>query len=279
MRDGQARLHTELVGLARLALSDALNFRRVQRVRLALVLGLLGADALGALQPRCQLRAGRLGHRAQLARDLAEEHPEDRALAAQHGAHALELLGMAVPGGTAAQHFALALVGHLQRDARAFGQAHELLSRDLQQPRVHGVRDCLLLHGGVHDHALELGSLHRLDGRRRLDRGLEQLLHAGFAQDLAKAADLRGVARQLGGVVRHAAEELPHDVLASALHERLVALVEGVLEVQQRDHEPDGQAWAAFVAIRACGSSHVRLTAASGSTSRSPSAGAGPPPR
>ena len=55
VRDGQADLHAELVGLARLALADALHLGRVQRVELVLVVALLGADALGALQPHRQL--------------------------------------------------------------------------------------------------------------------------------------------------------------------------------------------------------------------------------
>ena len=88
--------------------------------------------------------------------------------------------------------------------------------------------DGLLLHGGVHDHdhALELAHAHRLHGRGGLDRGLPRLLHAGLAQHEAKAPDLSGVARQLGRVVRHAAEELPHHVLAPALDDFFVAEVE-----------------------------------------------------
>ena len=49
--------------------------------------------------------------------------------------------------------------------------------------------------------------------------GLEQQLQAVFADGGAKAADLRGVARQPRLVVLHAAEELEHHVLAPALHQ------------------------------------------------------------
>lgn len=123
-----------------------------------------------------------------------------------------------------------------------------LLARDLQLPAVGGVCDGLLLHRGVHDHALEFALADRLHRHGRLDRGLQQLLHAGLAQHAAEAADLRGVTGQLGRVVLHAAEKLPHHVLAPALDELLIAHVERMLQVQQRDHQPDRQpppaAWA-----------------------------------
>ena len=50
MRDHHGVLEPELVGLARLALADALHLRRVQRVQLVLVMTLLRADVLGALE-------------------------------------------------------------------------------------------------------------------------------------------------------------------------------------------------------------------------------------
>ena len=46
-----------IVGRAGLALADAFDLRGVQRVELVLVAALLGADALGALQPQRQVRA------------------------------------------------------------------------------------------------------------------------------------------------------------------------------------------------------------------------------
>jgi hypothetical protein len=60
VRDCQADLDAEFVGLARLALADAFDFRRVQRVELVLVVALLRADALGAFEPHLQV-AERLG--------------------------------------------------------------------------------------------------------------------------------------------------------------------------------------------------------------------------
>ena len=108
--------------------------------------------------------------------------------------------------------------------------------------------DGLFLHRGVHDHALELGVLDGLDFDRSLDGGLDQLLQAVFADGTAKAADLRGVARQPRLVVLHAAEELPHNVLAPARNELFVAQVERILQAQQSGHEPHRQARTAGVA-------------------------------
>ena len=85
---------------------------------------------------------------------------------------------------------------------------------------------------------------------RRLDGLGQQLLDASLAQDLAKAHDLAGVARQARLVARHAAEELPNHVFTPAFNDGLIAQIMGVLEIQQRDHQPDGQ-------TRASGQTHV----------------------
>ena len=110
-----------------------------------------------------------------------------------------------------------------------------------QQAAVHGVRDSLLLHRGVHDHALQLFGLDRLDRNRRVDGGLEQLLQAFFAQVAAEPTDLRGVARRSVLVVVHAAEELPQHVLAPARNKLVIAEVEAVLGVQQAGHQANRQ--------------------------------------
>jgi hypothetical protein len=58
----------------------------------------------------------------------------------------------------------------------------------------------------------------------------------------AKAPDLGGITWQARLVERHAAEVLPHDVLGPALHQFLVAELEGVLQVQQAGHPAQGKA-------------------------------------
>ena len=89
--------------------------------------------------------------------------------------------------------------------------------------------------------ALEIGGAHGLDLDRAFDGGLEQLLQAVLAQQAPEATDLGGVARQAGLVVVHAAEKLPLHVLGPTLDQLFVAEVEAVFQLQQADHQADGQ--------------------------------------
>ena len=254
--DRQADFDAELVGVASLAFGDAFHLRRVQRVELVLAGALLSSDALGAFQPHGQiaqgLRAVRLarrctacGHRRliriDLALHLAHHHAEDRALALDGLAQALELFGVGVAAGLAAQRLAFLGVGLFARDAGTFGSAHHLVAGNLQQAAVHRVGDGLGLHGAVHDDALQIGGAHGLDLDRAFDGRLEQLLQAVLAQQAPEAADLGGVARQARLVVRHAANELPLHVLGPTFDQLFVAEVEAALKVQQADHQADGQ--------------------------------------
>ena len=133
MRDCHADFHAELVGLPGLALSDALDLGGMQSVQLVLVLGLLvlAADALGALQQRLQIRQRQcrcFARLRDLARHLAQHDSEDRALAFDHLAQALELLGVGVATGTAAQVLAFPREGLLEYDARTLGRGHYLVA-------------------------------------------------------------------------------------------------------------------------------------------------------
>ena len=158
---------------------------------------------------------------------------------------ALELFGMGVASGLAPQGLALAREGLFQGNAGAPGGCDHLVARDLQQARVHRMGDGLLLHGGVHDQALELDRFDGLAVYGGVDGGLEQLFDSGLADGGPKAPDLGGIARQARLVVGHAAEVLPHDVLGPALHKFLVAELVGVLQVQQAGHQANGKARAA----------------------------------
>jgi hypothetical protein len=159
-----------------------------------------------------------------------------------------ELLGVRVATGAAAQLFAFLGKGLLELNAGALGGADHLVASDLQKAAVHGVRDGLLLHRGVDDHPLQVFGLDGLDGHRRVDGGLEQMLQALFTEVAPKPSDLRGVARLAVFVVGHAAEELPQHVLAPAHDELFVAEVEAVLQVQQAGHQTDWELGATGVA-------------------------------
>lgn len=117
----------------------------------------------------------------------------------------------------------------------------------------HRMGDGFLLNGAVDDDPLELGRAYRLGRYRRVDGGLEQFFDADFADGGAKAFDLGGITRQLRFVVGLAAEVLPDDVLDSAFDHFFIAEVVGVLEIQQRGHQPDRQAWPSGVAQAATG--------------------------
>ena len=159
---------------------------------------------------------------------------------------------MGVAPSLPAQALAFFLEGLLQCNAHAFGGVDHFVAGDLQQAAVAGVGHGLLLHGGVHDDVLELSGLNDLHLHRRLNGGFEQVLQAFFAQGLAKASDLGGIAGQARFVMLHAAEVLPNDVLAPLLDQAPVAEVLAVFEVQQADQQPAGQAWPSCVAGACC---------------------------
>jgi len=190
-----ADLHAELVGLAGLALADALDLRRMQRVQLVLVLGALRADALATLQPWLQAITHVLRRLQQAALHVAQHAPEHGALALEHPAQPLELLGVRIAAGTPAQAAALALEGLLQPQPGALRQLHHLGPRHFQQPAVGGIGHRLLLHRGVHDHTLQFALAHRLHLHGRLDRLGQQLLQAGIARGYYDEEQFRAYTR------------------------------------------------------------------------------------
>ena len=153
-----------------------------------------------------------------------------------------ELLGMGVAACLAAQFFPLFDEGLLERDPGELGGLHYLAPGDLQEPAIDRVGDGFLLDGAVNDDPFELGGAYRFGRYRRVNGGFEQFFDTGFADRGAKPSDLGGIAGQLRFVVGLAAEVLPYDVLGPAFDDVFIAEVVGVLEVQQRGHQPDRQA-------------------------------------
>jgi len=243
--DSNARLDAEFIRLAGLSLADALDFRGMQGVELVLVLGLLGAERLGAFEQRVQARgrAGRFRARCrQLAPDFPQDDTQDRALPFDGTLEALERLGMSVAAGLAPQGLAFPGKGLLGGDADELGGLDDFAPGNFQQPAVHRRGDGLLLHGGVDDDPLEFRRTHRLRLHGGVDGGLQEFFDAGFADGGPEASDLSGIAGQPRLVVLLAAEILPDNSLGPAGHHVLVAEVKGVLEVEERGHEPDRQA-------------------------------------
>lgn len=112
--DSEARLQPELIGLAGLALADALRLRGVEGVELVLALGLLLFQPLGAVHG-----LGKLGHliRGGLAVDVPQQPANDGALAFDHPAHALVLPGVGVAPGLTVEPRAGAGIALAQLDA------------------------------------------------------------------------------------------------------------------------------------------------------------------
>ena len=246
---GDVGLDSELMGFAGFALADAFDFRCMQGVELVLVLRLLPADAFGPFEQCVQVGDGteRCTDRGrQFAFDFAQHDAEDGALAPDGAPQGLELFGVGVAAGLAAQFFALFHEGLLQGDADALGGLHDLGARDLQQAAIDRMGDGFLLDSGVDNDPFELRRTYGLGLHGRVDGRLQQFFHPGFANGGAKAPNLGGIAGKFGLVVVLTTEVLLHHVLRPAGHQFLVTQVEGVLEIEQRGHQPDRQTRPAY---------------------------------
>lgn len=129
-------LGPELVAHPRLAFGDAVHFRLVQRVELALVLRLLAQQPVHEgnlhLDP---LPQGRVRDAGQLALDVAH-HTARIALQPPQGlAHPLELPGMGIASDLARQPRRQPGVALAQRQARRLRQRHHAPARLFVEPR------------------------------------------------------------------------------------------------------------------------------------------------
>lgn len=245
-RHGQANLHTKLVRVAALALTDAFHLGCVPAVELGAVVHCFAAarlrdQALGLVQGLAQGFLHRLAERAHLATHFALQPPDDGALAFDHFAHAFELEGMGIAPSLVAQKLAFLGVGLLELNAIGFGHLDQLGPGGLQQLAIGGVSHGFLLHRGVHDHAAQFFLGDQLEGDGHLHGAGKQLFHAFFAQSFAEAPQLCGVAWPLVLEIFVARKVLSSGCFAPALDHFLVALVERMLEVQQGHHQPGGQ--------------------------------------
>ena len=123
----------EFVGFSGLAFADAFNLWRVQRIKFILILALLGANALGALEPSFQgaQRQSVVGCGGHLAPDPANENAKDRALALDHAPEALELFGMGVTARLTLQGLAFGGKGLFEHDGATLGSRHHFAPGNL----------------------------------------------------------------------------------------------------------------------------------------------------
>lgn len=241
-RDIQAHLDAEFVMVSRLALADALDFGRVQRILLLLVLRALPMQALSAVDLQNHLRARAFVDRRQLASNVADHGSQQRPLASRHPPQPLELLGMRVTRGAPPQRSALALVALTEFQPMVTCELDQLDPGHLQQPAVGGMCNGRFLHRRIHDHAVQLARLHRPHRLRCRNRLSQQLLDASLSQSLAPAH--KQVGSQGSRVWKNTSpvKKLPARVLKPALADRFVGQVVRVLQIQQASHSRIGSA-------------------------------------
>src|ERR1700719_1246751 len=96
-----------------------------------------------------------------LAANVADDAAKSRAQEFELPPSALELVGMRIAPHHNGRAFGHAQITLAQLDALAFGHLDELLDRPVGEPRIGRMRNRLLLHGGVHHHALQIFALDR----------------------------------------------------------------------------------------------------------------------
>jgi hypothetical protein len=202
----------------------------MQRVDLRSALALL---LMANPQRQIEQRAKAILERG-IALDLAANVPDD---AAKPGAQefelppgALELMGMGIAphhdGGALGQ----AQIALAQFDALAFGQRDQLLDRPVGEPRVGRMRNCLLLDGGIHHHALEILALDSpgpVCHRKALLQERRDLL---LTQPLAPPRQRRAIERRRVLEYHFPAEVLEIRVLRPPFAQRLIGEVVHMFE-------------------------------------------------
>ena len=246
-RGRNADLGAKLVGRTRLAFVDTGSFRRMPAVdlrrRLALrrvpALYLAGSrlrDKLLRLgQRRTQRLFDRLAQRCHLRLDRGAKLAHDGALTANHLSHPFELPRMGIPPCLKPQTLTLLGEGLLERNLVLFGKFDQLAARNFKQTRVGWMRDRLGLNRGIDDDRFEMLRRYQFQLQRRVDGLRKQFLNAFLANCLAELDKRGGIAGQAVLKIGRTGEILPGGSFTPPLHHRLIALVEGVLQIQQRN--------------------------------------------
>lgn len=239
----QGNLATELVLLVGLSLGNALDFGCLHAVELVAVVAFLAEDLLCPLQHNGQktfrLRA--------FALDVTD-YPakvETKLLLLPFGP--LRLPGVTVTPLHDEGPLAQPLVGLTKIDARSLCQPYQDAAGLVIKPGIGRKGNSLFLNRGIDVDPLQVLLGHVLFALGRFDGPLEKLLHPFRANALAPLDQGSRVERELVLEVLKPAEVLPVTVLDELRHYRLVADVEGMLEVVEADQEPNRQAGATEV--------------------------------
>ena len=215
---------------------DAFNLWRVEGVKFVLVAGLLGQDALGALQHR-----GERGfqHRVpgDLAADIADQPAEPGAHASQPAQALLVAPAMQQTGNLAPRPGRQTQEGLAQFDTVALRQTIQPFDRPQDQMAVGRVRHRLGLNRGVDRDPFQLPFIHSLCLDGHGDGFGKQRLQVIGPDPLAPAGHRGAVNRQPVLEVRLAAEGLKVWVLQPGRTGLLVGETLHVLEQMQSGHE------------------------------------------
>ena len=126
----KAGLDAKFVGLPGLTLADALDFRCMRGVELALVFRLLGSNSLGSFQNRYQSIQAEGQFRLclrQFTTDFSQQDAQNGALTVDDFLHPPKLLGVGIAAGTTPQFLAFLDKGLLEFDADVLGSLHHLV--------------------------------------------------------------------------------------------------------------------------------------------------------
>lgn len=237
-----ANLDAEFIGLLALAFVDAADFWCVPAVKLGLTLqgllaGALQHDPTGLALRFIQHGLEIAGDVCSLAPDLTLQPGNDGALALDGTTHTPKLACMCITPGLAAQLCAFLGKSLFQCQSGVLGHFNQFGTCRLQQSTVGGVGNGLVLDRRIHDDALELLGLDQLKTNGDVDGLRQQRFGAVFAQKLPKLDPRGGITRLALYKVGKPREELPAWRFVPAGNDTLVGFVEGMLQIQQGDHD------------------------------------------
>lgn len=132
---------------------------------------------------------------------------------------ALELCGMGIATGPAPQGLAFLSDGLLLGDNDELGGLHYLATGNFQQSAFHRMGNGLLLHRDIAGDPLEFRRSHSLSLHDCVDHGLQEFSTPASLMASRKRTTWLALQGNL-----------------------LIAEIEGVLEVEEQDHQPDRQA-------------------------------------
>ena len=245
-------LHAKFVAGAGLALGDAFNLGRVQRVDLVLVLGLLGAHLFGKFE-RLGEGLGDIGavlaQCLDLATDIARQPPEPGSHLAQVAQCLLVAFAVDQPGHLAARFPAEPQERLAQLQPVFPREPADVLHRSQQQVRIGRMRHRLGLHRGVDRDPLAGLRAQRAAGHRHPQRFRDQQFKLVRADPPPPAGHRGAIEHQRQAKILLAAKILPIGIFLPPGAHLIIGQSVHVLEQMQPSHQPGWQPRAPLLLI------------------------------